>query len=141
MLREGFFLFLEVNECAKYYFYRLGNFKLRWACLGNFGQLYHPIRLFITSPSKINVKTPLLPKVFAKYNNFQKTKCILCNNKKLDRDSPPLSSNVSRASVLKFKERRISQYLTLVFNNLKLSLQRVYTLLHVYYLLFLPVTS
>ena len=38
--KGGFFLFLEVNECAKYYFYRLGNFKLRWACLGNFGQLF-----------------------------------------------------------------------------------------------------
>jgi len=101
---------------------------------------------FITSPSKINVKTPLLAKVFAKFNNSQKTKCNLGNNKstnsahhlqtvhslpipssihlleELERDSPPLSTNVSRASILKFKERRISQYLTLVFNNLKLSL-------------------
>jgi hypothetical protein len=91
----------------------------------------------IHAPKEEKVKTPLLPKIFASYNNIQKQKCQLCAGtclstadhlqkthglpipttlsllEELERDFPRKKSQ-PRNAILKLREKRIQLYFHLI---------------------------
>jgi len=95
----------------------------------------------IVTQKKEKIPTPLIPKIFTKYNNFQKSKCRLCNNNsinsafhlrnmhglsipsplqllcELERDFPRKSKSNPRAYILKEKENRILQYFNILLRH------------------------